>query len=188
MGEGEIMSLLFYGVCLDCKEHIDLDKFYSWSAYCGEDSGYADIDKEDLSNYGEFFVYRSLRLHLFMEKHQGHRIGVYTNNEIEIGDTKEVFPWPGSGNTQDDTVDFSDPKAGRLTIKTRLGDVFIDDLGRYINCFRHINGVRHDVILFMSSNEFKDHFLPPRTIWARIIGAWYVITGKSEAVYYGSKQ
>jgi hypothetical protein len=134
------MSIEYFGVCHDCEEYIDLDKFYSWSSY-SKDSDYADIDKENLDYYkNDGFIYRSLRLHFFMEKHPGHRIEVldwdkfYDSGKKDI--YKQVFHWPKAGDSQDDVIDFTDPKSGRLTIKTKHGELNIDIRSDGINCFR----------------------------------------------------
>ena len=146
------MGTIYYGVCHDCKQYIDLDKFYSWSAYPADDHDYADIDQETLQEYhNDGFIYRSLRLHFFMTRHRGHRIGVYTEHEIFDRlieeEYEQVYPWPGAGEKQADIIDFTDPKADRLVIKTVHGDIFLDVRSDGINCFRFINGERVDTLV-----------------------------------------
>ncbi len=146
------MGICYYCVCHDCKEYIDLDKFYSWSAYSDDDSGYADIDKEDFDDYkNDGFIYRSLRLHYFIAKHPGHRIEVLTENHFETDNLKEVYPWPSLGIEGYDEIDFTDPKSGRIVIKTSIGNIFIDKKSDGINCFRTVGGKRVDTMLLKDS-------------------------------------
>lgn len=153
------MGTCYYGVCHDCKEYIDLDKFYSWSAYKGENSDYADLDKEDLNEYkNNYFIYRSLRLHFFMAKHPGHRIEVMTeHNDIfyEGSGYKQVYPWPSKGRDAIEVLDFTDPKAGRLIVRTKYGDIYLDVRNDGINCFRFVKGVRKDTLLLKAPKSKK---------------------------------
>jgi hypothetical protein len=123
------MGTTYYGICHDCREFIDLDKFYGWNVV-GAGREYADIDKEDLSRFNAGWVYRSLRLHFFLARHDGHRLSVRTEHAFEgwLAITedkekpwKEVAPWPQSHDEATETIDFSDPKAGRLFVKTVFG-------------------------------------------------------------------
>ena len=144
------MGTIYYCLCHDCRNYIDLDKFYSFAAYKDDEwgsKGYADIDKEDLESYGPHFVYRTLRLQYFIYKHTDHRIGVHTEHDVEQFDWytqdgdkpgckwKEQFPWPSPGRDAHDTIDFTDPKAGRLIVNTRHGTVYLDVRSDGLNCF-----------------------------------------------------
>ena len=104
------MGTIYYGLCLDCKHQIDLDKFYSWSAPNSAD--YANLKAQNLNDFANTgFIYRSLRLHFFMSRHQGHRLGVYSEHEIDHkfkeDKFKEVYSWPRSGEEQVDKSDFT---------------------------------------------------------------------------------
>ena len=137
------MGTCYYGVCHDCKEYIDLDKFYGWNP--GHRS-IADIDKEDLAEwFSGSWVYRSMRLHYFIGLHNGHRIAVVDEHSWEgwadkhpdhIAVWKEIAPWPHQSETASDMIDFTDPKAGRLVIKTKFGDITLDVRRDGVNCFR----------------------------------------------------
>lgn len=54
------MGVIYWGSCHDCKECIDLDKFY--------DFGECPKDTNELPN-----VDRTLRLFAFLKAHSGHR-------------------------------------------------------------------------------------------------------------------
>src|SRR3989304_4557702 len=132
------MGTIYYVACDDSKIRADLDKFYSWSAYLSEDSDYADLDRESLDEYKEgFWVYRALRLHFFLAHHQFHRVGVTTEHNDSRMEYKEVMPWPAKLEGQCDEIDFTDPKADRLIIKTKYGEIFLDVREDGLNCFRH---------------------------------------------------
>lgn len=134
------MGLCYDGVCHDCKERIDLDKFYSFSSW--RIDAYADIEKENLDEYkNDGFIYRSLRLHFFMEQHPGHRIQVLTENNDTHDKYKEVYPWPLPGSTRSDVIDFTDPKVGRVVINTKYGFLCLDVRRDGVNVWTRLKGV-----------------------------------------------
>ena len=145
------MGTTTYCLCHDCKNYIDLDKFYSFAS-CAP-GGYADIDKEDLSEFGKGFIYRSLRLQYFIRTHTDHRIGVHTEHDVEQfgwydsgdGGWIEQFPWPRKAYGETDSVDFSDPKASRLVVKTKYGEVYLDVRVDGVNCWSMADGPRRDL-------------------------------------------
>jgi hypothetical protein len=154
------MGTTTYGLCHECKNYVDLDKFYSF-ATCTS-GGYADIDKETLDEFIQEhdtgWVYRSMRLQYFLKAHTDHRVGVHTEHDIEQfgwydGDNNggwvEQFPWPhktyGEGVT--DGVDFTDPKAERLVINTKHGDVYLDVRTDGVNCWSMSGGPRRDFLI-----------------------------------------
>ena len=133
------MGTVYYGACHDCEQKIDLDKFYSWYGYTDE---LTSIDHESLADFhNDGFIYRTLRLHFFIGKHNGHRLGVYTEHESNIEEYTQVYPWPHGQEDQVDEIDFTDTKAGRLIIKTKFGKVFIDIRKEDVNCFRFKHGI-----------------------------------------------
>lgn len=77
------MAYSFYGVCHDCKEYVDLYKFWQWPAT--GDHTYATMQTcatEELEPYkDDWFIRNSVILHLFLHEHEGHRIGVYYEGE-----------------------------------------------------------------------------------------------------------
>ncbi|MCP3685397.1 MAG: hypothetical protein GY861_22325 [bacterium] len=143
------MGTCYYGICKDCKEFIALDKFYSWCPWKTE----ADIEREDIDEYKNdgSFIYRSFRLHYFMNKHNGHRIGVYTERHVDddgdFENYKEVCPWPEKGRKTYDEIDLTDPKFGRAKIKTSIGDLMIDKRKDGINCFFFVANKRIDTLI-----------------------------------------
>lgn len=151
------MGTCFAGLCHDCKESIDLDKFYSFCAI----SCLADLEGEDLADYDESFVYRSLRLHLFMESHKGHRLGVYRDSDPEYEEAsetyKDTFPWPSNGKAPTDYIDLRDCKTPLVVLETRHGTLYIDHLPQGVNCFRFdADGHRVDTLLLATD--------PPREV------------------------
>ena len=80
------MGTCYYGVCHDCRQFVDLDKFYGWAPW----RDWADLDKEDLDKFKGGWIYRSMRLHFFLHLHNGHRVGVYTEHDIERFEPKEL--------------------------------------------------------------------------------------------------
>lgn len=141
------MGTLLYGVCHDCREFIDLGKFYSWFRYASSDYDYNSIERENLHDYfKEGWVYRTLRLHVFIAHHKGHRLGVYSEYELEAleGEYTEVAPEPGGTESAQDSIDFTDPNAGRLIVRTKFGDIFLDVHDDGVNCFRFVDGERID--------------------------------------------
>lgn len=156
------MGTTYYGYCDDCRVKIDLDRFYSWSAY-SEDREVADIEKENLSEYAnEGWIYRSIRLHWFIDKHNGHRQGVCTEHDFERDAYEETGKWPRSGATTGETIDWTDPKAGRLVIRSKYGDIYLDYLPAgpsqkaTVNCFRFRRWGREDVVLLTESDAGSD--------------------------------
>lgn len=99
------MSLDYYGVCQDCKQYVELEKFCSWAAYRDESSKQGDLEEKEVLKYVTFgFVHKSLRLHQFMFDHQGHRVGVFSENETDcwFDDSlgyREVASWDGFFHT-----------------------------------------------------------------------------------------
>jgi hypothetical protein len=158
------MGICYYGVCLDCKEYIDLDKFYSFSPW----KSHADIDKENFDEYKtDSYIYRSLRLQWFISQHDGHRLSVGTEHELDIfgNDYKEVFPWPSMGEHARDEIDLTDPKFGSVVLKTKYGDIYINKMGNRLSCFRFVKGKRIDTLLLMEGDDdppspmaFFDHW------------------------------
>lgn len=141
------MGTTYHGICFTCKKYIDLDKFFEWDSYKGAD--HSTIQMTDLEKFKtNFWIYRALRLHIFLSSHNGHKIGVYPDNEIDIYERefKEQYPWPTSLSTLTEKIDMA-PSVSRLIINTALGEIFIDDRKTDINCFRFINGNRIDTIL-----------------------------------------
>jgi len=139
------MGDCYYGICHDCKRYIDLDKFYAWRTYKGAD--HSTIDNTKLEDYkNDSWIYRALRLHIFLSSHNGHRVGVYPEHDIdedELKESKEQYPWPEGLRDLIERIDLT-PSVGRLIINTRLGEIFIDDRSDDINCFRFIDGKRVD--------------------------------------------
>ena len=155
------MSTLYYGVCQDRKIFIDLDKFYAWATY-REQADHSTIQLTDLNDYKEDgWIYRALRLHIFIESHNGHRLGVYTEHEFDCHDNSfsEQYKWPIPLQKLTEQIDMS-PSLDRIIINTHLGEVFIDNRGKDINCFRFINGKRIDIELFSQTPE-KPPFQQP---------------------------
>lgn len=152
------MGVCYYGICHGCKQYIDLDKFYSFASCEGAVEAIANLDKEDLAFYQqENFTYRSLRLFTFMHLHKGHCVEVQNEHdffelrEYEYDKWKEVYPWPRPNSECLDLIHWDDPKAGRLIIRTRLGEITLDYLPQGINCFRFVNGERVDTLLLPSN-------------------------------------
>ncbi|KKL11933.1 hypothetical protein LCGC14_2540800 [marine sediment metagenome] len=71
------MGTCYHGVCLDCKKFVHLDKYWDWAAY----------DKECDKNLNDYktdrWVSAAMTLHLFLDSHNGHRVGVYSDHEFE---------------------------------------------------------------------------------------------------------
>ena len=133
------MGTTYYGACHDCKQKIDLDNFYSWY---GNTEELTSIDCEILANFhNDGFIYRALRLHFFIGKHNGHKLGVYIEDTHGIDDYVLVYPWPRQKEDQVAEIDFTDPKASRLIIKTKFGNIVIDVRGKDVNCFRFKNNI-----------------------------------------------
>jgi hypothetical protein len=98
------MSTFFYGCCLDCKQKIFLDKFYDWASTesltwrngfnapmtAKPLQDYCALDDEDFANFDHLWVWKSLKLHWFINKHQGHRVGVWNEHDDFVWDLKEV--------------------------------------------------------------------------------------------------
>lgn len=84
------MGTISYGVCHDCKQYIDLDKFGPW----GELPSPAD----DLNDFkANPWLFRTLRLHAFIHTHNGHRIRVCADSDDDaylLDDFEEQYPWP----------------------------------------------------------------------------------------------
>lgn len=83
------MGTVYYGVCHDCKQYIDLDKFCSWGVLPLPDDDMDDFKTDD-------WIFRTLRLHAFIYAHNGHRIKICseTDDSFYRYDFKEQFPWP----------------------------------------------------------------------------------------------
>ena len=139
------MGVIYYALCDDCREYINLDKFYSFCPI----RTIQDIEVEDLTEYGAGFIYRSLRLHFFMSHHVAHRVGVYHEDDCATRRQHftEVFHWPTGGETGTDSIDLRDRNAPRLVVRTAFGDVYLDTRNDGINCFRFVNGERVDTLL-----------------------------------------
>jgi len=154
------MGTCYYAVCHECKKYIDLDKFYGWATYNGADP--CTIDKVDLADYKkDGWIYRALRLHIFLYAHNGHKLGVYSEHEAENVSSEheserdkleEQYPWPSGLKYLTEQIDMS-PSIGRLIITTRFGDIVIDDRGSDINCFRFVDGERIDTQLLKNSDN-----------------------------------
>ncbi len=95
------MSTIYFAVCHDCREYIDLDRLPPFPAYVKGDC--LIIDDEDLeARVGDkAWVYKSMRLQFFHSEHRGHRQGVYNQHEWEgwleeDGEHhyKNVYHWP----------------------------------------------------------------------------------------------
>ena len=79
------MGSTFKMMCADCKIKMDLWKFADW--------------RDDPRHYGtagdvETWIHRSLLLHQFVHKHNGHRIGFYHSDngwEVEWRDRPYAF-------------------------------------------------------------------------------------------------
>lgn len=142
------MGTCYFGICHDCKQFIDLDKFYGWNAYQGAD--HATIEKTKLKDYKtDGWIYRAMRLHIFLYSHNGHRLGVYSGHETNLEVLQEQYPWPAGLRSLVETIDMV-PSINRLIINTPWGEIFIDKRGKDINCFRFINGKRVDTVLLGS--------------------------------------
>lgn len=152
------MGTCYYGICQDCKRWINLDKFWSWSA-C-QNADHASIEKTDLEEYKENgWIYRALRLHIFLATHNGHRIGVYSEHEEESEsrgneEWREQYPWPTSLLPLIEKIDMV-PSVDRIIINTPLGEVYIDNRRDVINCFRFVNGKRIDTVLLEAKKDDK---------------------------------
>lgn len=83
------MGTIYYGVCHDCKQYVDLDKFDSWGMPPVQGDDYSDEKNDD-------WIFRALRLHAFIFMHNGHKIGIYTDTDDNFyrDDFKEQWPWP----------------------------------------------------------------------------------------------
>ena len=143
---GDIMGTIYYGVCHDCKKFIDLGKFSDWRSY--EDADHATIEKTSLEDYKtDHWICRTLRLHIFLYQHNGHRIGVYTEHDFDVQDDyTEQFPWPSGLRKLTEEIDMM-PSVDRVVINTPLGQIYIDNRKDDINCFRWIDGKRVDTKL-----------------------------------------
>ena len=152
------MGVIYYGLCHDCKNYIDLDKFYSFAVI--DDASNADLCKENLDEYGDNkgFIFRSLRLQSFIKAHRDHRIGVHTEHTVEEfwydrddakDEWKEQMKWPMKawGEGSQDGIDFTDPKAERLEVRTRLGTIYIDVRYDGVNCWTMDGGPRRDWLI-----------------------------------------
>ena len=143
------MGTIYYGICHDCKQYVNLDKFYSWRSY--QDADHSSIDNTNLEEFKtNGWISKALRLHIFLHAHNGHRIGVYTEHDCLHEDMQEQFPWPDSLKRLTEYIDMS-PLVDRVMIKTSLGDIYIDDRGEDINAFRFINGIRVDTSLLIKN-------------------------------------
>lgn len=91
------MGIVYFGICHDCKRYIDLDKFYSWAGFLVEPTEtlnlyllpplypfpLLELQKIDNDFYkNDRFIHSSLRLHIFIALHNGHRLGVYTEDQL----------------------------------------------------------------------------------------------------------
>lgn len=142
------MGTCYRGICHDCKQYVDLDKFYGWSAY--QDADHATIEKTELEKYkNDGWIYRAMRLHIFINTHQGHRVGVYSEHEMDLDGLKEQYHWPTGLRSLVEKIDMV-PSLDRLVISTRFGEIFIDQRGKDINCFRFVDGKRVDTVLLDS--------------------------------------
>ena len=141
------MGTCYKGACHDCEQYIDLEKFYS---LCLPFSA-VDIQTEDLSEYyNEHFIYHTLRLHMFLGHHRGHRFGVYSEMEPSgqaIEDYQETFAMPFKKHHPDDVIDLRDVNVPRITLQTRHGEVHLDTRPDGLNCFRFVGGERIDTLL-----------------------------------------
>jgi hypothetical protein len=140
------MGTLYYGVCHDCKRYIELDKFYGWRSYF--DADHSSVEVTDLDEYKtNSWIYSALRLHIFLNAHNGHRVGVYTEHQFDkIDEFVEQFPWPIGLKHLTERIEMA-PALDRLIIKTRLGEIYIDDTKNFVNCFRFVDGERVDTVL-----------------------------------------
>ena len=78
------MGVIYYGMCLDCKQYVDLGKFYSRAGYAGTYNQLKEELEKDLNEYkNDDFIYPSLKLHFFIQEHQGHRLGIYDENDFD---------------------------------------------------------------------------------------------------------
>ena len=98
------MGTDYYAICHDCKEYIDLYKFWKWWPLS---ESYGDLENEDFEQYkkDDRWIFSSLRLHLFMIHHRGHRIGVYSEHfgeEVELGVGDPMFALLGTGIFDDE--------------------------------------------------------------------------------------
>ena len=142
------MGTCYLGICHDCKQFIDLDKFYGWNAYQGADN--STIEKTELEDYKtDGWIYRAMRLHIFLYTHNGHRVGVYSEHETDRDGLQEQYPWPVGLKSLVERIDMV-PSIDRLIINTPFGEIIIDKRGKDINCFRFINGKRVDTVLLGS--------------------------------------
>ena len=71
------MGTCYHGVCLDCKKFIHLDKYWDWAGYCEE----YDTDLSDYKT--DRWVSAAMKLHIFLQLHNGHRLGIYSDHEFE---------------------------------------------------------------------------------------------------------
>ena len=143
------MGTCYCCICHDCKKFIDLDKFYSWAALANAD--HSNLDNEDLEDYKtDGWIYRALRLQLFIHSHNGHKIEVCTEHYFDgLNDHdgySEQYPWPKGLRKFTEEIDMP-PSIDRIIINTHLGKLYIDNRKDDINCFRSINGKRVDTKL-----------------------------------------
>lgn len=140
------MGTQYYGVCKDCKQYIALDKFYAWNAY--HEADHSTIDNSDLEEFkNDAWIFRALRLHVFLAHHNGHRVGVLSEYDINnLDDLTEQFPWPEQFKYLVEQIDMR-PLVGRIVINTNFGEIYIDHRKNDVNCFRFIDGKRVDTVL-----------------------------------------
>ena len=147
------MGTCYCCICHDCKKFIDLDKFYSWAALANAD--HSNLDNEDLEDYKtDMWIYKALRLQLFIHTHNGHRIEVGSEHHFDGFDNEtgyhpgyiEQYPWPKGLRKFIEEIDMP-PSIDRIIINTHLGKLYIDNRKDDINCFRTINGKRVDTKL-----------------------------------------
>lgn len=95
------MGMCWYGVCLDCRAWVDLDKF----SLAGAVSGSGEIDQEYAVEAAQASWFRSARFIAFTMRHNGHRLHIATEHEMwdggpepEWADYREELLWPPPAN------------------------------------------------------------------------------------------
>lgn len=150
----------YFGVCKTCKEYIDLFNFYSWQAYLDLRANYVDLDKEDLDYFKDNdWIYRTIRLHFFIAKHNGHQLGVYDEDDFfgsEMKTFKNIFPEPKRLKEVEGVVDFSDPRPGTLEVKTKYGSVYLHITKEGLSCTRFIDGEVEKTLLLPNKEKYVE--------------------------------
>lgn len=80
------MGNIYTVYCDDCKCQHDLGKFWDW----------LESPKNEAEGNLKVWTERSEHLHDFIARHNGHRIGVWHENEVE-SERRIEMAWDGNG-------------------------------------------------------------------------------------------